>query len=214
MTLLLVTYVLSLHLNSLLVLQRLSLGLLADCDTCRWIAPEFYGRVGSQSAMTAQPQSQEDRILSFQALLSCPTYALNRPDHNSTLTCSHSSYAINLRHLMSMMFVMVTPPCKLSFLVCRHSIHSQGDKGNLKEAVQRYPEPVKGAEGVYYCGYNSEKSYGGSAWLIVRKEGNVMIDSPRFDPKLVKRIKVTFLGAQLPVATNIFQQYLSSLCYF
>ena len=73
---------------------------------------------------------------------------------------------------------------------CRHSIHSQGDKGDLKAAVDRYPELVKGTEGVYYCGYNSEKSYGGSAWLVAREEGNVMIDSPRFDPKLVMRIKV------------------------
>ena len=73
---------------------------------------------------------------------------------------------------------------------CRHSIHSTGDKSELKTAVDRYPEPVKGAEGVYYCGYNSEKSYGGSAWLVVREGGNVMIDSPRFDPKLVKRVKV------------------------
>lgn len=78
-------------------------------------------------------------------------------------------------------------------LACRHSIHSNGDKGDLKAAVDRYPEPVKGAEGVFYCGYNSEKSYGGSAWLVVRKEGNVMIDSPRFDPKLVKRVKVRFI---------------------
>jgi hypothetical protein len=73
---------------------------------------------------------------------------------------------------------------------CRYSIHSSGSKADLKAAVDRYPEPVKGAEGVYYCGYNSEKSYGGSAWLVVREGGNVMIDSPRFDPKLVKRVKV------------------------
>lgn len=73
---------------------------------------------------------------------------------------------------------------------CRYSIHSSGSKTDLKAAVDRYPEPVKGAEGVYYCGYNSEKSYGGSAWLVVREGGNVMIDSPRFDPKLVKRVKV------------------------
>lgn len=92
---------------------------------------------------------------------------------------------------------------QMNHLACRHSIHSNGDKGDLKAAVDRYPEPVKGAEGVYYCGYNSEKSYGGSAWFIARKEGNVMIDSPRFDPKLVKRVKVMILpGAQLP-ATNI-----------
>lgn len=62
------------------------------------------------------------------------------------------------------------------------------------EAVARYPEPVEGAQGVFYCGYNSEKSFGGSAWLIQRPEGNVMVDSPRFDPKLVKNVKVCSLS--------------------
>lgn len=114
-----------------------------------------------------------------------------------TLTYSNYSYAI-----INVMLVMVTFPCKLNFPAYRHSIHSHGDKGGLKAAVDRYPEPVKGAEGVYYCGYNSEKSYGGSAWLVVRKEGNIMVDSPRFDPKLLKRIKViNSLGAQLSAVT-------------
>ena len=34
------------------------------------------------------------------------------------------------------------------------------------------------------------KSYGGSAWLIRRDAGNVLVDSPRFDPKLIRNIKV------------------------
>jgi len=45
----------------------------ADCDTCRWIAPEFFGRENEQSAMIQQPESEADRVLSFQALVSCPT---------------------------------------------------------------------------------------------------------------------------------------------
>lgn len=60
--------------------------------------------------------------------------------------------------------------------------------------MSRYPEPVAGAAGVYYCGYNSEKSYGGSAWLIQRKSGNIMIDSPRFDPKLIKNVRVGYFA--------------------
>jgi len=67
--------------------------------------------------------------------------------------------------------------------------------------VARYPEPVEGAQGVYYCGYNSERSFGGSAWLIQRESGNVMVDSPRFDPKLVKNIKVSLVHLCLSVYT-------------
>jgi len=77
-------------------------------------------------------------------------------------------------------------------LSCRFSIHAR-ENAELKEAVARYPEPVEGAQGVYYCGYNSERSFGGSAWLIQRESGNVMVDSPRFDPKLVKNIKVSLV---------------------
>ena len=64
--------------------------------------------------------------------------------------------------------------------------------------MESLPEPVKGADGVFYCGYNSEDSFGGSAWLITREAGNVMVDSPRFDPKLVKRIKVRNHASWVP----------------
>jgi len=49
--------------------------------------------------------------------------------------------------------------------------------------------PVLVAENVYHCGYHSEKSYGAASYLIVRPEGNVLIDSPRFSPPLVKQIE-------------------------
>ena len=40
---------------------------------CRWIAPEFYKRKNMQSAVLHQPQTEEERIQAFRALLSCPT---------------------------------------------------------------------------------------------------------------------------------------------
>jgi hypothetical protein len=46
---------------------------LADCDTCRWMAPDFYKRKNMQSAVLRQPETEEGRIQAFQALLSCPT---------------------------------------------------------------------------------------------------------------------------------------------
>jgi len=55
-----------------------------------------------------------------------------------------------------------------------------------KKAVAAYPELVD--ENVYFCGFASESSYGASSYLIVRPEGNVLVDSPRFARPLVKRI--------------------------
>ena len=46
---------------------------LADCDTCRWMAPEFFKRMDMQSAVLRQPETEEERIEAFRALLSCPT---------------------------------------------------------------------------------------------------------------------------------------------
>ena len=44
-----------------------------DCDTCRWMAPETFGRAGEQSAVHSQPAAREGRVRALQALLSCPT---------------------------------------------------------------------------------------------------------------------------------------------
>lgn len=40
------------------------------------------------------------------------------------------------------------------------------------------------------CCVHAELSFGGAGYLIQRPEGNVLVDVPRFNPKLVKRIKV------------------------
>jgi glyoxylase-like metal-dependent hydrolase (beta-lactamase superfamily II)/ferredoxin len=51
--------------------------------------------------------------------------------------------------------------------------------------------PMLIAENVYFCGFTSEKSFGGWSYLVVRPErdgGNLLIDSPRFATQLVKRI--------------------------
>ncbi|MEK6287765.1 MAG: MBL fold metallo-hydrolase [Acidobacteriota bacterium] len=58
---------------------------------------------------------------------------------------------------------------------------------SAKAAVAAYPELIE--DGVYFCGFASESSYGASSYLIARPNGNVLIDSPRFASPLVKRIE-------------------------
>ncbi len=58
---------------------------------------------------------------------------------------------------------------------------------DIKEAQQSLPILV--AENVYHCGYHAEDSYGAASYFIQRPEGNVLVDSPRFTPPLVKRIE-------------------------
>jgi glyoxylase-like metal-dependent hydrolase (beta-lactamase superfamily II)/ferredoxin len=58
---------------------------------------------------------------------------------------------------------------------------------NAKAAVAAYPEAID--DNVFFCGFASGSSYGASSYLIVRPEGNVLIDSPRFATPLVKSIE-------------------------
>jgi len=54
----------------------------------------------------------------------------------------------------------------------------------LAPVVAGFPEPI--AEDVYFCGFASPDSFGASSYLIVRPEGNVLVDSPRFAARLVR----------------------------
>ena len=63
-------------------------------------------------------------------------------------------------------------------------------KSNAKNAIDSFPFRI--TENIFYCGFNSEKSFGAWSYLIVRPEekgGNVLVDSPRFSAPLVKKIE-------------------------
>jgi ferredoxin len=66
---------------------------------------------------------------------------------------------------------------------------SIGCLGNddVKAVMQDFPLLVE--EPVYYCGYNSPKSYGGNSYFIRRPAGNWLIDAPKFLTPLVKRLE-------------------------
>ncbi|MEL6604974.1 MAG: MBL fold metallo-hydrolase [Cyanobacteria bacterium J06614_10] len=67
------------------------------------------------------------------------------------------------------------------------SIGTQMPPKDIKQVQSRFPLPI--AENVYYCGYHSKKSFGAASYFIQRPEGNVLVDSPRFTPPLVKRLE-------------------------
>jgi glyoxylase-like metal-dependent hydrolase (beta-lactamase superfamily II)/ferredoxin len=112
-----------------------------DCDTCRWMVPEVFYRVESQSAVAYQPANEIEIKRSLQALLACPTASIG-------------------------------------------TIEKPKD---IKDAQESFPIPV--AENVYHCGYHAKNSYGAASYLIKHPEGNILVDSPRFTPPLVKRLE-------------------------
>jgi ferredoxin len=66
------------------------------------------------------------------------------------------------------------------------SIGFLGDD-DVKAVMQDFPLVIE--EPVFYCGYNSPKSYGGNSYFIQASSGNWLIDSPKFVAPLVQRLE-------------------------
>jgi glyoxylase-like metal-dependent hydrolase (beta-lactamase superfamily II)/ferredoxin len=79
------------------------------------------------------------------------------------------------------------------------------DRENIaKEVINDFPLKIENE--VYYCGFNSPKSYGGNAYFIEHPDGNWLVDSPKFNSHLVAQferrggIKFIFLTHEDDVA--------------
>jgi len=75
----------------------------------------------------------------------------------------------------------------MALVACPTASIGTRNKIDSHAAAVSFPELVD--ENVYFCGYASRNSYGASSYLIVRPEGNVLIDSPRFAKTLVEQIE-------------------------
>jgi glyoxylase-like metal-dependent hydrolase (beta-lactamase superfamily II) len=76
---------------------------------------------------------------------------------------------------------------EMALLACPVAAIGTVAKHDLAAARAAFPDPIDG--GVYHCGYHAEASYGAASYLIVRENGNILIDSPRFTGPLVARLE-------------------------
>ena len=89
---------------------------------------------------------------------------------------------------------------------CRYSIHvADKDRETQQEAEASFPRSVDGLDNVFHCGFHSELSFGCASYLVTRPEGNVLVDVPRFVPKLLKRIQVCCTNTPHVFATRLFR---------
>jgi glyoxylase-like metal-dependent hydrolase (beta-lactamase superfamily II)/ferredoxin len=58
---------------------------------------------------------------------------------------------------------------------------------NVKAVMKDFPLLIE--EPVFYCGFNSPKSYGGNSYFVRHAGGNWLIDSPKFIRPLVERLE-------------------------
>jgi glyoxylase-like metal-dependent hydrolase (beta-lactamase superfamily II)/ferredoxin len=75
----------------------------------------------------------------------------------------------------------------MALVSCPTSSIGTVHKLDPRTAIEALPERID--EGVYFCGFCSEKSFGALSYLIVRPEGNVLVDSPRANPPLFHRLE-------------------------
>ncbi|MBI4459313.1 MAG: MBL fold metallo-hydrolase [Acidobacteria bacterium] len=75
----------------------------------------------------------------------------------------------------------------MALVTCPVGAIGDEQRHGLTAAVEAFPEQID--ENVYFCGFASANSYGASSYLIVRSEGNFLMDSPRFASRLVGKIE-------------------------
>ena len=61
---------------------------------------------------------------------------------------------------------------------------ARSENTGLQDARASFPLHLDG--GVYYCGFNSEKSFGANSYFIEHPDGNWLVDSPRYVGHLVQ----------------------------
>ncbi|QYZ67778.1 MAG: beta-lactamase [Gammaproteobacteria bacterium (ex Lamellibrachia satsuma)] len=75
----------------------------------------------------------------------------------------------------------------MALLACPVGAIGSHKTHNFKAAQTAFPDLIEA--NVFHCGYHSRKSYGATSYLIQRKEGNLLVDSPRFIPSLISQLE-------------------------
>jgi glyoxylase-like metal-dependent hydrolase (beta-lactamase superfamily II)/ferredoxin len=88
---------------------------------------------------------------------------------------------------------------EMALLACPVGAIGTVEKHDLAAARAAFPDPIAGD--VHHCGYHSRASFGAASYLIVRRDGNVLVDSPRFTAPLVERL-AALGGVRLMVLTH------------
>jgi glyoxylase-like metal-dependent hydrolase (beta-lactamase superfamily II)/ferredoxin len=90
-------------------------------------------------------------------------------------------------------------PALLALVACPVAAIGSRSKEGIAEAAAAFPVPF--APGVLRCGYAAESSFGAASWLVLRPQGNVLVDSPRFAAPLLARLRALG-GVQTLVLTH------------
>lgn len=74
-----------------------------------------------------------------------------------------------------------------ALLACPTGSIGTTGSNEARDVMDDFPLVVE--EPVYYCGFTSPKSFGGSSYFVRHPAGNWLIDSPKYLPQLVRRFQ-------------------------
>jgi glyoxylase-like metal-dependent hydrolase (beta-lactamase superfamily II)/ferredoxin len=74
-----------------------------------------------------------------------------------------------------------------ALVACPTASIGAAEKSGAVQAVREFPMAV--APNVWYCGFASPKSFGGSSYFVQHAGGNWLIDSPRYVEHLARRFE-------------------------
>lgn len=74
-----------------------------------------------------------------------------------------------------------------ALLACPTGSIGMADRQAARAVMADFPLLIE--DDVYYCGFNSPKSYGGNSYFLTHPAGNWLIDSPKYLPHLVRRFE-------------------------
>ena len=57
----------------------------------------------------------------------------------------------------------------------------------LARVIRSFPLPIE--PGIFHCGYHSADSFGAAPYLVARPEGNILVDSPRYNAHLATSLE-------------------------
>jgi glyoxylase-like metal-dependent hydrolase (beta-lactamase superfamily II)/ferredoxin len=108
--------------------------------------------------------------------------------------CRHIEPTVFARSARDLSFVARQPASAeerrralMALVACPTSSIGTEPKIDATPGVEAFPEPI--ADGVSCCGFTAESSFGAWSYLIVRPEGNVLVDSPRAAEPLLRRLR-------------------------
>ena len=76
-----------------------------DCDTCRWMAPNTYGRAGAKSFVHRQPQDEmEERAAAYAAVVACPTGSIRLESPDPAMKTAVQSFPLPIHSSIPRVF--------------------------------------------------------------------------------------------------------------